>query len=81
MGFINTQNTVHNHSLSKELNISKETLINYFGYLEYSLIIKLILNFRRSFTSASRKMKKVYFYNSAFVCNYKNIMDYSYYEK
>ena len=81
MGFINTQKTVHNHSLSKELNISKETLINYFGYLEYSLIIKLILNFRRSFTSASRKMKKVYFYNSAFVYNYKNIMDYSYYEK
>jgi hypothetical protein len=47
----------------------------------YSLIIKLVLNFRESFASASRKMKKVYFYNSSFLYNYKNIMDYNYYGK
>ncbi len=68
-------------SLSKDFNVSKETLINYFYYLEYSLIIKLVLNFRGSFASASRKMKKVYFYNSSFSYNYKNIMDYNYYGK
>ncbi|MFG1391209.1 ATP-binding protein [Acidiplasma aeolicum] len=68
-------------SLSKDFNVSKETLINYFYYLEYSLIIKLVLNFRGSFASASRKMKKVYFYNSSFLYNYKNIMDYNYYGK
>jgi predicted AAA+ superfamily ATPase len=68
-------------SLSKDFNVSKETLINYFYYLEYSLIIKLVLNFRGSFASASRKMKKVYFYNSSFFYNYKNIMDYNYYGK
>ena len=68
-------------SLSKDFNVSKETLINYFYYLEYSLIIKLVLNFRGSFASASRKMKKVYFYNSSFLYNYKNIMNYNYYGK
>lgn len=68
-------------SLSKDFQVSKETLINYFYYLEYSLIISLVLNFRGSFTSASRKMKKVYFYNSSFLYNYKNVLDYSYYGK
>ena len=68
-------------SLSKDFKVSKETLINYFYYLEYSLIIRLVLNYRESFTSASRKMKKVYFYNSSFLYNYKNILDNSYYGK
>ncbi len=68
-------------SLSKDFNVSKETLINYFYYLEYSLIIKLVLNFRKSFVSVSRKMKKVYFYSSSFLYNYRNVMDYNYYRK
>ncbi|MHB8371384.1 MAG: ATP-binding protein [Thermoplasmataceae archaeon] len=53
-------------SLSKKIGKSKQTLINYIFYLEYSLIIKTIKNLRPGFIATSRKMRKVYFTNSAF---------------
>jgi predicted AAA+ superfamily ATPase len=53
-------------SLSKKLGKSKQTIINYIFYLEYSLIIKIIKNLRPGFIATSRKMRKVYFTNSAF---------------
>ncbi len=67
--------------LSRSFNVSKETLINYFYYLDYSLIIQPVLNIRKSFIATSRKMKKIYFYNSSFLYNYKAIMDSNYYGK
>ena len=53
-------------SLSKKLGRSKQTIINYIFYLEYSLVIKTVKNMRPGFLSSSRKMRKVYFTNSAF---------------
>ena len=53
-------------SLSKKLGRSKQTLMNYFFYLEYSLIIGTVQNMRPGFLSTSRKMKKAYFSSSAF---------------
>ncbi len=53
-------------SLSKKLGRSKQTIINYIFYLEYSLVIKTVKNMRPGFLASSRKMKKVYFTNSSF---------------
>ena len=53
-------------SLSKKLGRSKQTIMNYIFYLEYSLIIKTLKNMRPGFLSTSRKMRKVYFTDSAF---------------
>lgn len=58
--------TLNYDSLSKDLKRSKPTVINYFNYLEYALVIKLVKNLRKSVMSSSRKMKKVYFSNAAF---------------
>lgn len=54
-------------SLSRKLRRSKQTIMNYIFFLEYSLIVKTVENTRPGFLATSRKMKKVYLTNSAFV--------------
>jgi len=48
------------NSLARDLGASKITISNYLKFLETSLIIKSISNFRHSFLSSSRKLKKYY---------------------
>jgi len=50
-------------SLSKELKVSKITLINHLKYLEFGNIIRFVKNFRPSIRAESRKLKKVYPYH------------------
>ncbi|MGB9681218.1 MAG: ATP-binding protein, partial [Minisyncoccia bacterium] len=52
--------------LSRDLGRSKITIINYFEYLKYSLLIKEIKNFKPGFLVSSRKGKKAYPANPAF---------------
>jgi Predicted ATPase (AAA+ superfamily) len=51
--------------LSKDFRVSKTTLENHLFYLEFSLLIRTVKNYRPSLMSESRKMKKVYPYNVA----------------
>jgi len=46
--------------LSKDLKRDKKTIMNYAHYLEFSLLIRLVPNFRISALAASRKARKVY---------------------
>ncbi|MCD6523171.1 MAG: ATP-binding protein, partial [Candidatus Diapherotrites archaeon] len=46
--------------LSKELNISRQTLSNYLRYLEESFLLKKLYNFSRSRRKVERKLKKYY---------------------
>jgi predicted AAA+ superfamily ATPase len=46
--------------LSKELKISRQTLSNYFFYLEESFLIKKLYNFSKSKRKTERKLKKYY---------------------
>ncbi len=66
----NTGFILNYDSVSKSLQQSKPTLINYVNYLEYAIVIKLVKNLRRGFLSTSRKMKKMYFSNAAFCFPY-----------
>lgn len=52
-------------ALSRDLKRSKKTIMDYFFYLEYALLIKIVANHRPGFLVASRKMKKVYVSNTA----------------
>ncbi len=54
-------------SLSKKLGRSKQTIMNYIFFLEYSLIVKTVENTRPGFLATSRKMRKVYLTSSGFV--------------
>lgn len=49
--------------LAKELKRTKTTLYRTIFYLEFSFLIKKILNFRPSIRSASRKLSRVYAYH------------------
>lgn len=49
-------------SLSKNLKVSKKTLIQHFFYLESSYLIRKVKNFRPSSLAASRKMQRAYPY-------------------
>ena len=49
--------------LSKELRRGKKTLYTAISYLEFSYIIKRILNFRPSIRAASRKLSRIYAYH------------------
>jgi len=46
--------------LSKELKISRQTLSNYFFYLEESFLIRKLYNFSRNKRKSERKLKKYY---------------------
>lgn len=52
-------------SLSRDLHKNKRTIINYFFYLEYAMLIKTIANYRSGFMVSSRKLKKAYITNTA----------------
>lgn len=52
-------------ALSRDLKKSKKTIIDYFFYLEYSMLIKLISNHRANFLTSSRKMRKAYLKNTS----------------
>ena len=52
-------------ALSRDLKKSKKTIIDYFFYLEYSMLIKLISNYRTNFLTSSRKMRKAYLKNTS----------------
>ena len=49
--------------LAKELRRGKKTIYNAIFYLEFSFLIKRILNFRPSIRAASRKLSRVYAYH------------------
>ena len=53
-------------ALSRDLNRSKPTIINYIAYLEYALMLKLVHNLRPGFLATSRKLKRAYPSNVAF---------------
>ena len=46
--------------LSKELKVSRQTLSNYFFYLEESFLIRKLYNFSRNKRKSERKLKKYY---------------------
>lgn len=46
--------------LSKELKVSRQTLSNYFFYLEESFLIRKLYNFSRNKRKPERKLKKYY---------------------
>lgn len=52
-------------ALSRDLKKNKKTIIDYFFYLEYSMLIKLISNYRSNFLTSSRKMRKAYLRNTS----------------
>ncbi|MBI2507423.1 ATP-binding protein [Candidatus Woesearchaeota archaeon] len=56
---------VNYDSLSRKLHRDKRTIMNYFFYLEYSMLIKLIANYRKGFLVSSRKLRKVYIGNTS----------------
>jgi len=58
--------------LSRDLKRNKVTLINYVYYLHFSMLIKFVKNIRKSFLASSRKMKKVYVTNTAFIYAYED---------
>lgn len=52
-------------ALSRQLRRSKKTIMDYFFYLEYAMLIRVIANYRAGFLVSSRKMKKAYIGNTA----------------
>lgn len=52
-------------NLAKELKRTKTTIYKALFYLEFSFLIRKILNFRPSIRAASRKLSKVYAYHPA----------------
>ncbi len=56
---------VNYDALSRDLHKNKRTIIEYFFYLEYAMLIKLVANYREGFLVSSRKQKKAYVTNTA----------------
>jgi predicted AAA+ superfamily ATPase len=59
--------------LSRDFHVSKTTLENHLFFLEFSLLIRQVKNYRPSLMSESRKMKKVYPYNVALAMSFCNL--------
>ncbi len=59
-------------SLAKELKRRKSTISNHIFYLEFSMLIKIVRNYRGSKHSASRKLPKVYPYHPV-LCAYLDV--------
>jgi predicted AAA+ superfamily ATPase len=51
---------INTNSLARDLNTTRITVSNYLKLLETSLLLKELSNFRPSFLSSSRKLKKYY---------------------
>ncbi|MEM2121086.1 MAG: ATP-binding protein [Candidatus Woesearchaeota archaeon] len=47
--------------LAEDLGRDKRTIANYFEYLEFSLLVKFVFNYRESQIASYRKLKKAYF--------------------
>jgi len=47
-------------AFARNLKRDKKTIINYIFYLKYSLLVKIVSNFRKEALIASRKLKKAY---------------------
>jgi predicted AAA+ superfamily ATPase len=58
--------------LARDLHRSKLTIINYFEYLKYALIVKEVKNLRPGFLVSSRKGRKIYPTNSSFCFAYRD---------
>jgi len=56
---------VNYDALSKDLHKNKRTIIEYFFYLEYAMLVKLVANYREGFLVSSRKLRKAYVTNTA----------------
>lgn len=56
---------VNYDALSKNLHKNKKTIMDYFFYLEYSMLVKVLANYREGFMVSSRKLKKAYIANTA----------------
>lgn len=67
IGMIATQPgmIINYDDLSRNLHKNKKTIMDYFFYLEYALLIKIIANYRKGFLVSSRKMRKAYIANTA----------------
>jgi len=52
---------VNYKEISKNLGRDQRTISNYFEYLEFSLLIKFVFNYRVSPLASLRKLKKIYF--------------------
>ncbi len=57
--------TINYDALSRDLHKNKKTIIDYFFYLEYAMLIKVLANYRKGFLVSSRKLKKAYIANTA----------------
>ncbi len=62
-------------NLSKNLKRNRITLNNYLYYLQFSLLLKLVLNLRENFLVTSRKMKKVYATTPSLIFAYEDIRE------
>lgn len=47
-------------AISKDLGKHKKTILDYFFYLEYALLIRTVANYRKGFLVSSRKKRKAY---------------------
>lgn len=59
--------------LAKELRASKTTIENHLFYLQFSLLVRIVRNYRPNIRSESRKMKKVYPYSVALALSLNNL--------
>ena len=65
--FYNPGMIVNLDKVSSALGRNRLTISNFISFLEYSFMIRLVSNFRPANLAISRKLKKVYPYNSAFI--------------
>ncbi len=59
-------------NLSKDLHRNKRTIMDYISYLEYSLILRIVYNYREGFMVSSRKLRKLYLTNTAIAFGFVN---------
>jgi len=57
--------TVNFDALSRDLHRNKKTIMDYFFYLEYAMLVRFLANYREGFLVSSRKLKKAYIANTA----------------
>lgn len=54
-------------SFANDLNVTRQTISNYFFYLEQSLMIKLLFNYSKSMSTSAKKLKKAFLNNTSFI--------------
>ncbi|GFP35872.1 uncharacterized protein HKBW3S43_01659 [Candidatus Hakubella thermalkaliphila] len=53
-------------NIANDLGYDQRTIASYFSYLEYALLIKKLYNYSFNLLTSEKKMKRVYFSNTAF---------------